>query len=175
MNYMRIDECSISNGLGIRTVLWVSGCSHHCLNCQNPETWDADNGNLFDETAFEKLCTFLSMSFIDGITYSGGDPLYSTNRHTIKSISEKIHNQFPNKNQWLYTGYTWEEIIAEPDLLNSISYIDFLVDGCFVENKKNTILAFRGSSNQRIIDVQKTLYTNEIVLFTNQHRKDGVI
>lgn len=166
MNYFKIDRCSISNGIGVRTVLWVAGCSHHCFNCQNPETWNAENGIKFDENAMQTIIKYLSEDFIDGITFSGGDPLYRLNVVTITEISRKLRELFPNKTQWLYTGYTWEEIINS-DLKEAIRNIDIIVDGTYLDNKRNTTLAFRGSSNQRIIDVKTSLYRKNIEVTTN--------
>jgi anaerobic ribonucleoside-triphosphate reductase activating protein len=168
MNYFKIDECSISNGLGIRTVLWVSGCSHHCFNCQNPETWDSDNGDTFTDSAKQFLFDCLDKSYIKGITFSGGDPLYRLNIRTISELSKQIKDTFgDNKDQWLYTGYTWEEI-TNSELLDFVKTIDVIVDGPYKDFERNTSLAFRGSYNQRLIDVQKSLHTANLnpVLYT---------
>lgn len=162
MNYFNIDECSISNGLGIRTVLWVAGCSHHCFNCQNPETWDSDNGQPFTNESMQRLLNCLQKDYVRGITFSGGDPLYRLNVRTIGELSKQIKEIFNNnKDQWLYTGYTWEEI-TNSELINYIKNIDVIVDGCYLENKRNVSLPFRGSSNQRIIDVQKSLQNSNL-------------
>lgn len=166
MNYFKIDRCSISNGIGVRTVLWVAGCSHQCFNCQNPETWDPNNGKKFDEDAMQTLITYLSEDFIQGITFSGGDPLYRTNVSVVAEISQKLKTLFPSKTQWLYTGFTWEEIIRS-DLKNALHNIDVLVDGTYMDNKHNTTLVFRGSTNQRLIDVKSSLTNNTIKLLTD--------
>lgn len=168
MNYFKIDECSISNGLGIRTVLWVSGCSHHCFNCHNPETWDSDNGDTFTDSTKQFLFNCLAKSYIKGITFSGGDPLYRLNIRAIADISKQIKDIFgSSKDQWLYTGYTWEEIV-NTEMLDFVKNIDVIVDGPYKDFERNISLAFRGSHNQRLIDVQKSLQTANLspVLYT---------
>lgn len=164
MNYLKIDKCSISNGIGVRIVLWVSGCAHHCPNCHNRETWDSDNGTLFDKKSEQKLFQLLEPDYISGITFSGGDPLGRWNKDTIKLLSETIKRKYPHKTQWLYTGYEWADIVSS-DLIQIIKNIDVVIDGKYVDYQRDTSLAFRGSSNQHIIDVQKSLATNSIVLW----------
>lgn len=157
MNYHKIDKCSISNGIGIRTVLWVSGCDHHCKGCHNPETWDCNSGKPFDESAKAELFENLSKPYIDGITYSGGDPLHWANYSDIISLAKEIRERFPDKTQWLYTGYTFECLTQYNDSRDNIfDYIDVLVDGEYVEEARDITLPFRGSSNQRLIDVDKS-------------------
>lgn len=157
LNYHKIDKCSISNGIGIRTVLWVSGCSHNCPGCHNPQTHDPNNGKLFDEKAKEELFDNLSKPYIDGATFSGGDPLYYTNAQTIIQLSKEIKEKFPNKTIWLYTGYDFENLILSNDWREDIfDYIDVMVDGGYVEKLRDITLPFRGSSNQRIIDINKS-------------------
>ena len=157
MNYHKIDECSISNGIGIRTVLWVSGCDHHCKGCHNPETWDYNSGKLFDKMAKQELFNNLSKSYIDGITYSGGDPLHYSNWKDILNLAREIKEKFPNKTQWLYTGYTFEYLVQYNDGRDEIfDYIDVMVDGQFIEEQRDLTLPFRGSANQRIIDINKS-------------------
>lgn len=165
MYYHKIDKCSISNGLGIRTVLWVSGCSHCCRNCHNPQTWIGDSGKLFDDQAKTELFFNLEKPYVHGITFSGGDPLYPANRQEIQALSSEIKNKFPTKNQWLYTGYTWEEIIKDNMMLNVVQNVDIVVDGEYIDEQRDITLAFRGSRNQRVIDVKKTLEQNQIVLY----------
>lgn len=165
MNYHKIDPVSISNGIGVRTVLWVSGCNHNCFNCQNPETHNPNSGRVFDNDAIEKLCTYLSKPYISGITFSGGDPLHPSNVNKISVLSAMIHHYYPAKNQWLYTGYTWEEIVNTPELISALKYINVLVDGKYVDNLRDITLPFRGSSNQRLIDVQATIKNGAITLW----------
>ena len=171
LNYHKIDEVSISNGIGIRTVLWVSGCSHKCYNCQNPQTHDRMNGRPFDDDAMDKLFTCLSKPYVDGITFSGGDPLYIHNFDTIYNISQTIKTYLPTKTQWLYTGYKWEEIVSQRHLLEAIAYIDIIVDGKYIDNLRDTTLPFRGSSNQRMIDVQKSIANNKVVLWGDDNEQ----
>ena len=179
MNYHKITKHDIANGTGVRVVLWLSGCSHHCYNCQNPQTWNKDSGDFFDIEAEQELFNALSQSYVAGLTLSGGDSLYSDNLDDVYQLLLKVKNQFPDKTIWLYTGYTWESIQhpivtgdfnLERDYMielrrKIISLCDVLVDGKYKEELKDITLKFRGSSNQRIIDIQKTLKTNEIVLY----------
>ncbi|MDE6149663.1 MAG: anaerobic ribonucleoside-triphosphate reductase activating protein [Ruminococcus sp.] len=162
MNYIKIDKCSVSNGVGLRTVLWVSGCKHYCFNCQNPQTWNIDSGILFDTKACDELCENLKKPYISGITYSGGDPLHPQNVSDITLLSKYISENYPNKTQWLYTGYVWNEIKE----LEIIKYLDIVVDGKYVDDRRDITLPWRGSSNQRVIDVHKTSKYNKIVLYT---------
>ncbi len=166
MNYHKIDKCSISNGTGFRTVLWVSGCAHKCCGCQNPETWDSGSGQVFDNKAKEKLYKNLEHDYIFGVTFSGGDPLYQGNRKEIGNLAKDIKEKFPDKTIWLYTGYEWEEI-KNLDMIKH-GYIDVIVDGKFEKESRNVAIAFRGSSNQRIIDVQKSLKQNKVILYENE-------
>lgn len=154
MNYMKIDKCSISNGTGFRVVLWVAGCPHHCEGCHNPETWNHNNGKIFDMATKEELFSSLDKPYIDGITFSGGDPLSSYNINGIRILSFEIRNKFPNKTQWLYTGFTWQEIEKDEGKIDAIKNIDVLVDGRFVKEKRDVTLPFRGSSNQNIINIK---------------------
>ena len=148
------------NGDGLRVVLWVAGCTHGCKECQNPVTWDPNGGLLFDERAKEELFEQLEKSYISGITYSGGDPLYVGNREAITALAKEIHEKFPEKTQWLYTGYEWSQIQNEA----IIPYLDVVVDGRFEVEQKDTKLHWKGSANQKVIDVQDSLKTGKIVL-----------
>ena len=159
MYYHKIETCNIGNGLGFRLVLWVSGCSHHCPYCQNPETWDPKSGNIFTEKQKKQIIKYLKPDYIKGITLSGGDPLYEGNREEILDLCKEIKKAYPNKDIWLYTGYTYEEIKD----LEIINYVDVIVDGKFIQELRDITLAFRGSSNQRIIDVAKTKEKDDIV------------
>ena len=151
------------NGSGLRVVLWVAVCSHHCKGCQNPITWDANNGIPFDENAKEELFEELNQSYCSGITFSGGDPLDDANFDVIYNLVKEIKTKFPNKNIWLYTGYTWEEIYYYKKL-RILLYIDVLVDGPYIEEQRDISLKWVGSKNQRIIDVQASLKKDELVL-----------
>ncbi len=170
MNYHNITKCDLLNGEGVRVVLWLAGCSHHCKGCQNPITWDENGGLLFDEQAKNELFLALSNPDIDGITFSGGDPLFCNNREEVGKLLQEISTKFPTKNIWLYTGYEWDEIKNLP----FIKYVDVLVDGKFVEAKKDNNLLWKGSSNQKVIDVKKTLESGNIVLHCPDYEKDPI-
>ena len=136
MRYHNITKDDMLNGEGLRVVLWVSGCSHHCKNCQNPVTWDPEGGLFFDEAAKEELFAELEKDYISGITFSGGDPLFPGNRQDITALLKEIREKFPDKNIWMYTGFSWEEVSA----LEAMQYVDVLVDGKFVEELKDNQL-----------------------------------
>lgn len=158
MNYHNIEHCNMINGDGIRTVLFVSGCNHHCKNCQNPQTWDCNSGILFDTKAKLEIIDSLKNDYISGITLSGGDPLYPANREEISKLVSEIKYIYPNKNIWMYTGYIWEDIVEDQFIKNKIlPYIDVIIDGEFKEELKDIDLKWVGSSNQRIINVKKSL------------------
>lgn len=161
MNYIKITPIDIANGPGCRTVLWTAGCSHHCKECHNPDTWNPNAGQLFDENAKKELFDVLGKHFIRGITLSGGDPLYKGNVDEITELCKEIKEKMPEKDIWCYTGYVYEEIKG----LELMKYIDVLVDGEFQIDKKDITLLFRGSSNQRLINIPKTRETNEIVFY----------
>ena len=160
MNYHNITKSDMLNGTGLRTVLWVSGCNHNCPGCQNPETHPEDSGVLFDDAALKELLDSLKPDHIEGMTFSGGDPLYPKNRDTVTNIAKTVKELYPTKNIWLYTGYLFEEVKD----LDIISYIDVLVDGEFLIKLKDNLLHWKGSSNQRVIDVKETLKQNKIIL-----------
>ena len=153
MRYHNITKDDMLNGDGLRVVLWVAGCSHCCKECQNPVTWDPNGGILFDEEAKAELFEALDKSYISGITFSGGDPLHSANRLDVRNLMEEIKERFPNKTIWLYTGDSWENIVHYPLL----QFVDVLVDGEFKVEQKDNNLLWKGSENQRVIDVQKSL------------------
>ena len=159
MNYHNITKDDMLNGDGLRVVLWTAGCTHCCDGCQNPETWDVAGGIPFDETAEKELFDDLAPDYISGITFSGGDPLHPFNREEVLRLAKKVKETYPNKTVWLYTGFSWEEVKDAIDLAN----IDVLVDGEFVKELNDNNLQWVGSSNQRIIDVQKTLAEGKIV------------
>lgn len=169
MNYGTIKNCDIANGEGVRVSLFVSGCTHHCHNCFNPETWSFSYGSPFDEQAQSKLLTMLSPDYIDGLSLLGGEPFEPDNQRALVPFLKKVRAQYPDKTIWCYTGYT-----LESDLLfesrarcectdEMLSLLDVLVDGEFIEAQKNISLAFRGSENQRLIDVPATLSSGSVV------------
>ena len=159
MNYHNITKEDMLNGEGLRVVLWVAGCNHHCKNCQNPETWDENGGIPFDEAAEKELFDAINKPYISGITFSGGDPLFPANRNEVFRLIKKHKELFPNKNIWLYTGYTWEQIKN----LDGIEDIDVIAEGEFIEELKDENIHWVGSSNQRVIDVKASL-KGELVL-----------
>ena len=161
MNYHNITKQDMINGEGLRVVLWVAGCSHHCKGCHNPITWDANGGILFDENAKKEIFDELKKDYISGITFSGGDPLYSGNLPTITNLAKEIRQNFPQKTIWLYTGFKYEDIKD----LEILKHIDVLCDGKFELDKKDTSAHWVGSTNQRVIDVKKSLKDNAIVLY----------
>jgi anaerobic ribonucleoside-triphosphate reductase activating protein len=160
MRYHNITKDDMLNGDGLRVVLWVSGCSHCCKECQNPVTWDANGGLPFDEEAKEELFQEPSHDYISGVTLSGGDPLYYSNRGDILKLVREIRERFPHKTIWMYTGFVWETI----EQLEIMDYVDVLVDGEFEVDKKDVQLYWRGSSNQRVIDVKASKAAGHAVL-----------
>lgn len=178
MFYHNITKDDMLNGDGLRVVLWTSGCSHHCNECQNPITWNPDDGIEFNIDAENEIFEQLDKSYISGITFSGGDPLHENNLEAIHCLINKIKTKYGNtKTIWLYTGYCFEEIINEESITNSyssyqrylreiiIKMCDVLVDGRFVKELKDEQYHWAGSTNQRVIDVQKSLLQNCIVLY----------
>ena len=190
MNYHNITYPDQNNGDGLRVVLWLSGCSHHCKGCQNPQTWDANSGVLFDESAKEEIFKELNKDYISGITLSGGDPLNEANLDGVLGLVNQIRLLFPQKTIWLYTGYRvrgiqeglfvltpnviTDKISDHKEIINRVNedvkrsdiikQCDVLIDGRYIEEKRDITLKWRGSSNQRVINVQKSLQKNEIVL-----------
>lgn len=160
MRYHNITKDDMLNGDGLRVVLWVAGCGHHCKECHNPITWDPDGGLPFGEAAKQEIFEELGKPYISGITFSGGDPLYPANVAEVTELAKEIRKQFPNKTIWLYTGGLWEEVCG----MEIIHYIDVLVDGEFEVERKELNLQWKGSANQRVIDVPETLEKGEIQL-----------
>ncbi|MCD8378226.1 MAG: anaerobic ribonucleoside-triphosphate reductase activating protein [Candidatus Gastranaerophilales bacterium] len=164
MNYMKIETASVSNGLGFRVVLWVSGCTQRCPGCQNPETWDFDAGYKFTEQTKQKLFEVLDKPWVKGITFSGGHPLEYENIGTVTEIIEDVREKFPDKDIWLYTGFslTYDDFRDESLFSRTLWMCTYIVDGPFILSQRDITLPFRGSTNQRIIDVQQTLASGTI-------------
>lgn len=160
MRYHNITKDDMLNGDGLRVVLWTAGCSHHCDECQNPVTWNPDNGLIFGEKEKNELFNELGKSYVSGITFSGGDPLHCANEAAVLDLAKEIREQFPNKTIWLYTGYLWDYVRNR----EIARYIDVLVDGPYVKQLRDTQLHWRGSANQRVIDVQESLKNGKLVL-----------
>lgn len=165
MRYHNITKDDMLNGDGLRVVLWVAGCGHRCEGCHNPITWDPEGGLPFEEKEKQEIFEELSHDYISGITLSGGDPLYCSNVDEITILAREIKQNFPEKTIWLYTGFMWEEISS----LEIMKYVDILVDGKFEIDKKDNLLHWKGSSNQRVIDVQKTIEKGDIIYHGNQN------
>lgn len=149
MNYMAIYKTSLLDGVGWRTVLFVSGCAHKCPGCHNPESWDKKAGKPFTEKVKNFIFDQIDKN-IDGLTISGGDPLYGPNLKTVTNLCKEFKEKFPNKTIWVYTGNLYENVKD----LEIMQYIDVLVDGPFILDKRDTTIPFRGSTNQRIIDIK---------------------
>ena len=161
MNYLTITHNDMLNGDGLRVVLWVSGCSLHCEDCQNKYSWNFNEGVLFDERAKEEIFSELKKDYISGITITGGHPLEQQNIKEVEQLCKDIKLNFPNKTIWLYTGFIFEEIKNYPIL----KYIDVLIDGRYEKELRDISLKWRGSQNQRVIDVKKSLISSEVVLW----------
>ena len=160
MRYHNITKDDMLNGDGLRAVLWVAGCTHKCKGCHNPVTWDIEGGIPFDEAAKEELFEAIKPDYISGVTFSGGDPLHPANHVEVAVLAKEIKETFPNKTIWLYTGFCWDEIKT----LDVVKDCDVIVDGPFVQEEFDGKLHWKGSKNQRVIDVQETLRRKEIVL-----------
>lgn len=181
MNYLQITHEDVCNGDGLRVVLWLSGCSHHCYNCQNPQTWNPDSGIPFDESAKQEIFNELSKDYISGITFSGGDPLHENNLDEVLKLVKEIRISYPEKTIWLYSGYNFDLLNSKyneykytPFAANAddwltrweiISNVNVFVDGEYIDEQKDLTLKFRGSKNQRVIDVQQTLKQGKVVLY----------
>ncbi len=153
MRYHNITKDDMLNGDGLRVVLWVAGCSHCCEGCQNPSTWDPNGGLFFDADTKEEIFVELRKPYISGVTFSGGDPMYCNNYSDIRALAEEIKEKFPNKTIWMYTGDVWESLYNDP----LMKFIDVLVDGEFHIEERDVKLLWKGSANQRVIDVAATL------------------
>lgn len=179
MNYQKIDKFSIADGLGVRVVLWVNGCTQKCKGCHNSQLWDFDGGTPFGERAKEELLDALSKPYIRGLTISGGHPLEEENVTEVLKIVKLVKSLYPDKDIWLYTGYEFEELAMcvckekiyclfdKVSPYSAISellcYIDILVDGRYMEDQRDITLPFRGSKNQRIIDLKSSAEKDELV------------
>ena len=181
MNYATIKYNDISNGPGIRTSLFVSGCTHHCKGCFNSIAWDFDYGEVYTRQIEDEIIASLSQSHVKGITLLGGEPFEPQNQGPLVELTDRIRRELPNKDIWCFSGYTIEEMISGKlsgydTTMRLLKNIDVLVDGKFVEELKSSALLFRGSSNQNIINVHKSLEQNKMVILDgNWERKTGNI
>ncbi len=177
MNYGQIKNCDIANGIGVRVTLFVSGCTNKCEGCFQPETWDFAYGKPFTEETEEKILEMLEPAYIDGFTILGGEPFEPENQRALVPFLRKIKERFPNKTIWSFSGFTLEQLRDKNHHAHTecteemLSLIDVLVDGRFEKDKKDLSLQFRGSSNQRLIDMNATRQAGEIVLWHEQRAK----
>lgn len=166
MNYHDITTDDMLNGEGLRVVLWVSGCTIECKNCHNPQTWNFNSGIPFTEESMTEILGELSKPYISGLTLSGGHPFEAENLETIREIIKTVKSKFPNKTIWVYTGFTWEEIKENYIFFwDILANVDVLVEGRYVDELRDITLPFRGSGNQRIIDVQQSIKQDKVVLY----------
>lgn len=170
MNYAAIKPCDIANGPGVRVSLFVSGCTHHCPGCFQPETWDFQYGSPFTEDTMAHILDLLAPGYVEGLTLLGGEPMEPANREALLPLLDAVRQRYPKKSIWCYTGYTFEVLRAgKPGPKETIdamlSHLDVLVDGPFVESKKNLNLRFRGSSNQRLIAIPSSISTGCTILW----------
>lgn len=163
MNYIKITKNDIANGPGVRVTLWVAGCKVHCKGCHNPQTWDFNSGIPFNKDALNEVLEALNKSYIQGLTLSGGNPVDSGPE--ILAVCKEVKKRFSQKNIWLYSGYTFEEIKTKTVGEFILEYVDVLVDGPYIEEQRDITLPFRGSKNQRLIDVKETLKQGQIIQY----------
>ena len=178
MNYATIKNCDIANGPGVRVSLFVSGCTHHCKGCFNEVAWDFDYGEPFTQETIESILAMLRPAYIRGLTLLGGEPFEPQNQGAVVELLRQIKQELPDKSIWAFSGYLFDRDILSGrlgDCGEYLSYLDVLVDGPFIEAKKNLSLRFRGSENQRLIDVPASLAAGEIVLWSDwQGEKKGL-
>jgi len=161
MNYHNIIHEDMLNGDGFRTVLFISGCSLHCPNCHNPQTWNKDSGILFDSSAREEILNSLSNEIISGLTLTGGHPLEDYNLKGLTALCKEVKEKYPNKTIWIYTGFLYEDVKH----YEIMKYTDVLVDGPYIDELRDISLKWRGSKNQRVINIPKSLSSKTIVLY----------
>ena len=169
MNYADIKKIDVANGEGVRVSVFVSGCNHHCKGCFNQCAWDFNYGKKFTEKEEQQIIDYMNHDYISGLSLLGGEPLEPKNQEGLLPLVKKVKEKFPDKNIWCYTGFDFEKDVVGKMAKNNettrelLKYIDIIVDGKFEEDKKDLKLQFRGSSNQRIVDVKKSLQTGQIV------------
>ncbi len=173
MNYAELKTYDVANGPGIRVSLFVSGCTHACKGCFNEEAWDFNYGKPFTDDVIDQIIDTMSFGAYRGLTFLGGEPLDPKNQSEVLKTAKKIKEVYPDKDIWLFTGYLYEDLTGKmaekcPDLEEILSLVDVLVDGPFIEDQKNLMLLFRGSENQRLIDMNKTREKGEIVLWERE-------
>lgn len=177
MHYGEIKNCDIANGIGVRVTLFVSGCTNCCEDCFQPETWDFNYGKEFTEATEEVILKMLEPGYISGLTVLGGEPFEPSNQRRLVPFLRRVKERFPDKSIWSFTGFTYEQLLTEGEHCNTevteemLSLLDMLVDGRFVKELKNITLRFRGSENQRIIDLNKTRDNGDIVLWEGMNSR----
>lgn len=175
VNYADIKQYDVANGLGVRVSIFVSGCTHHCKNCFNEETWDFNYGKPFTRQEIDQILTYLKPDYVSGLSVLGGEPFEPVNQEGLLPLLREVKQTYPKKDIWCYSGYLFDQQILgqmckESEVTKELlSYIDILVDGRFVEEKKNLKIRFRGSENQRIIDVKKSLASGEVVHWEHEN------
>ena len=178
MNYATIKNCDIANGPGVRISLFVSGCTHHCKGCFNEVAWDFDYGQPFTQETIDMILDMMKPSYIKGITLLGGEPFEPSNQPALVELLRQVKKAYPDKSVWAFSGYLFDKDICagrlgDPEITKEfLSYLEVLVDGRFVEEKKNLSLRFRGSSNQRVIHVPASLESGQIVLWEDWQGKE---
>lgn len=173
MNYAAIKTYDIANGPGVRTVLFVSGCTRHCKDCFQPQTWDFDYGEPFTQEVAGQVLQTLAPPQIAGLTLLGGEPFEPRNCPAVLELVRQVRAAYPQKTIWAFTGFLYEELADEPVAREIFSMLDVLVDGPFVAAQKNLTLRFRGSENQRLIDMKQTLQAGHVVLWDDGARRGG--
>ena len=173
MNYLEISHCNMVNGDGLRTVLWVAGCSHRCKGCQNAFSQNPSEGIKFDEDAKAELFKDLTTDWCAGVTFSGGDPLFEGNRAEVIALAKEIKEKFPAKNIWLYTGYCWNDILNDPTMSEVIKHVDVICDGPYIESQKDVNLHWVGSTNQHVINVKERI--KKIVSLMNMNEVNSTL
>lgn len=174
MNYAQIKTCDIANGIGVRTTLFVSGCRHACPGCFNEVAWDFDAGQPFTHEVEDQIIASLQVPYVNGLSVLGGEPLEPQNQAAIAPFLKRVRTEAPDKDVWLWTGFTWEQVMGNGSRVRTacidgiLDNVDVLVDGPFVEALKDMTLRFRGSSNQRIIDVDSSRKAGKIVLWEDE-------
>lgn len=176
MKYANIKKHDIANGPGIRVSLFVSGCNHHCKGCFNSEAWDFNYGNDFTKETIKEIINSLSKDYINGLTILGGEPMELVNQPSVLELIKEIKKELPNKSIWLYSGFTYEEInkMTNKEAKEIINNIDVLVDGKFVIDLYDPALFFRGSSNQRVIDIKESLKKKKVILHEKNIKEEFV-
>ena len=175
MNYAEIKNVDVANGPGVRVSLFVSGCPHHCPGCFNPESWDFGYGRPFDQEAMDKILRLLMPNHIKGFSLLGGEPFAPENQKAVLDIVRRLKDEYPDKEIWCWTGYTWEELMRPgetPDKLELLQLIDILVDGRYLKDQHDSLLQFRGSRNQRILDVPRSLAAGRPVVWAKLHDQE---